>query len=173
MQSGYSMGFLLSSLVFEFGYPLVNHNSDMGWRVMLWIGILPAFLVLFIMKGVKESPVWLERQRHLKDRQQRDSLSLMRLFKPDLVWTTIHTSILMGAFLFMYHSITYWYPTLLTQMHRPTLPFLAALNVGAIVGALVFGRLSEGRLGRRGSASSPCRSTCSRRTPRCSSSARW
>jgi len=41
MQSGYSMGFLLSSLVFEFGYPLVNQRS-MGWRVMLWIGILPA-----------------------------------------------------------------------------------------------------------------------------------
>jgi SHS family lactate transporter-like MFS transporter len=58
----------------------------------------------------------------------------------------------MGAFLFMYHSITYWYPTLLTQMHRPTLPFLAALNVGAIVGALVCGRMSEGRLGRRGAA---------------------
>jgi putative sialic acid transporter len=153
MQSGYSMGFLLSSLVFEFGYPLVNHTTDMGWRVMLWIGILPAFLVLFIMKGVKESPVWLERQQHLKNRQERDSLSLVRLFKPDLILTTLHTSLLMGAFLFMYHSITYWYPTLLTQMHRPTLPFLAALNVGAIVGALVFGRLSEGRLGRRGSAS--------------------
>ena len=29
MQSGYSMGFLLSSLVFEFGYPLVNHTTDM------------------------------------------------------------------------------------------------------------------------------------------------
>src|SRR5580765_3767413 len=39
MQSGYSMGFLLSSLVFEFGYPLVNHGNA-GWRVMLWIGIL-------------------------------------------------------------------------------------------------------------------------------------
>src|SRR4029434_4050493 len=61
MQSGYSMGFLLSSLVFEVGYPLVSHSgTDMGWRVMLWIGILPAFLVLFIMKGVDESPVWLE-----------------------------------------------------------------------------------------------------------------
>jgi SHS family lactate transporter-like MFS transporter len=151
MQSGYSMGFLLSSLMFEFGYPLVNHGH-MGWRVMLWIGILPAFLVLFIMNGVKESPVWLERQRHLKEQQQRDSLSLMRLFKRDLVWTTVHTSILMGAFLFMYHSITYWYPTLLTQMHRPTLPFLAALNIGGIVGAVVCGRMSEGRLGRRGAA---------------------
>jgi MFS transporter, SHS family, lactate transporter len=152
MQSGYSLGFLLSSLVFEFGYPLVNRTTDMGWRVMLWIGILPAFLVLFIMKGVKESPVWLDRQRHLKEQKQRDSLSLMRLFKPDLLMTTLHTSILMGAFLFMYHSISYWYPTLLTQMHRPTLPFLAALNIGAIAGAVACGRMSEGRLGRRGAA---------------------
>jgi SHS family lactate transporter-like MFS transporter len=152
MQSGYSMGFLLSSLVFEFVYPLVNTGSDLGWRTMLWLGILPAFLVLFIMKGVKESPVWLERQRHLRERQQRDSLSLLRLFKSDLLWTTVHTSILMGAFLFMYHSITYWYPTLLGQMHRPTLPYLAALNIGGIVGAVVCGRMSEGRLGRRGAA---------------------
>jgi MFS transporter, SHS family, lactate transporter len=152
MQSGYSLGFLLSSLVYEFVYPVVNTSADLGWRTMLWLGILPAFLVLFIMKGVKESPVWLERQRHLRDRQQRDSLSLMRLFKSDLVWTTIHTSILMGAFLFMYHSITYWYPTLLGQMHRPTLPYLAALNIGGIVGAVVCGRMSEGRLGRRGAA---------------------
>jgi len=153
MQSGYSMGFLLSSLVFEFGYPLVSHSgTDLGWRVMLWIGILPAFLVLFIMKGVSESPVWLDRQRHLREHKQRDSLSLVRLFHPDLIWTTVHTSILMGAFLFMYHSITYWYPTLLTQMHRPTLPFLAALNIGGITGAVAFGRLSEGALGRRGAA---------------------
>src|SRR5215813_11766201 len=65
LQSGYSMGFLLSSLVFQFVYPAVNAGTDMGWRVMLWIGILPAFLVFFIMRGVQESPVWLERQRHL------------------------------------------------------------------------------------------------------------
>ncbi len=152
MQGGYSMGFLLSSLVFEFVYPLVNHGTDMGWRVMMWIGILPSFLVFFIMKGVEESPIWLDRQQHLKRDSQKDSLSLMRLFKPDLIWTTVHTSLLMGAFLFMYHSITYWYPTLLTQMHHPTLPFLAALNIGGITGAMAFGRLSEGALGRRGAA---------------------
>jgi MFS family permease len=152
MQSGYSLGFLLSSLVFQFVYPMVNTGTDMGWRVMLWIGILPAFLVFFIMKGVKESPVWLDRQRHLKERSEKDSLSLVRLFRGDLIATTLHTSILMGAFLFMYHSITYWYPTLLVQMHRPTLPYLAALNVGGITGAIAFGRISEGALGRRGSA---------------------
>jgi SHS family lactate transporter-like MFS transporter len=152
MQSGYSMGFLLSSLVFEFVYPRVNHGTDLGWRWMMWIGILPAFLVFFIMRGVKESPVWLDRQAHLKKHRQTDSLSLLRLFKPDLIWTTVHTSLLMGAFLFMYHSITYWYPTLITQMHRPTLPYLAALNVGGITGGIAFGRISEGALGRRGAA---------------------
>src|SRR5205085_5605219 len=116
------------------------------------IGVLPELMVLFNMKSVKESPVWLERQRHLKGRQERDPVSLARLFSPDVLGTTLHTSIMMGAFLFMYHSITYWYPTLLGQMHRQTLPYLAALNIGGITGALAFGRLSEGRLGRRGSA---------------------
>ncbi|PYR05906.1 MAG: hypothetical protein DMG00_20430 [Acidobacteria bacterium] len=151
MQSGYSLGFLLSSLVFQLAYPLVN-RSNAGWRVMFWIGVLPAFLVLFIMKGVSESPVWLERQRHLRSRQQRDRLSLIGLFAPDVVRTTIHTSILMGAFLFMYHSITFWYPTLLGRMQRPALPYMLALNFGAVTGAVAVGRLSEGALGRRGAA---------------------
>jgi SHS family lactate transporter-like MFS transporter len=152
MQSGYSMGFLLSSLVFQFAYPFLNSGSGMGWRWMMWIGVLPALIVFFIMRGVDESPVWLDRQRHLKANDEKDSLSLWRLFSPDLIWTTVHTSILMGAFLFMYHSITYWYPTLIRQMHHPTLPYLAALNIGGITGAVAFGRVSEGALGRRGSA---------------------
>ena len=151
MQSGYSMGFLLSSVVFQFAYPLVN-RENVGWRVMLWVGVLPAFLVLFMIKSVPESPVWLERQRHLRERNERDPLSIARLFWRDVLPTTIHTAIVMSMFLFMYHSITYWYPTLLGQMQRPTLPYLAALNVGAITGAMFFGRISEGRLGRRGSA---------------------
>jgi SHS family lactate transporter-like MFS transporter len=152
MQSGYSLGFLLSSLVFQFGYPLVNARPDMGWRWMLWIGVLPALLVLFIMKSVKESPVWLARQQHLRDRNERDPVSLGRLFSTDVWRVTLHTSIMMGAFLFMYHSISYWYPTLLGRMHRPPLPFLLAFNVGAIVGAVACGRMSETALGRRGAA---------------------
>jgi SHS family lactate transporter-like MFS transporter len=152
MQSGYSMGLLLSALVFQFAYPLASARPDLGWRAMLWIGVLPAMLVLFIMTSVKESPVWLERQRHLEDRRERDGISLGRLFSAAVLPTTIHTSVMMGAFLFMYHSLTYWYPTLLVSMHRQTLPFLLAFNVGAIAGAVVVGRWSETALGRRGAA---------------------
>jgi SHS family lactate transporter-like MFS transporter len=106
-----------------------------------------------MIRGVAESPVWLERQRHLEREQKSDRLSLVGLFAPDVIRTTIHTSLLMGAFLFMYHSITYWYPTLLGKMHKAPLTFLLPFNVGAILGALLFGRMSETALGRRGAAS--------------------
>ena len=33
LQGGYSLGFMLSSLVYQFGYPLVNSRPDLGWRV--------------------------------------------------------------------------------------------------------------------------------------------
>ena len=152
MQSGYSMGFLLSSLVFEFAYPLVNQDADMGWRVMLWIGIVPAFLVLFIMKGVKESPVWLERQRHLRQHQTTDRVSLVRIFQADLLATTVQTSLLMAAFMFSYYAITYWYATFLREAGRSTLPYIVVFNIGAILGAFACGQMSEGRLGRRGAS---------------------
>ena len=152
LQSGYSFGFLLSSIVFQFVYPIVNGGTGVGWRVMLWIGVLPAFMLLFMMRSVKESPVWLERQRHLEREQRSDSLSIVGLFSRDVIGATIHTALLMGAFLFMYHSITFWYPTLITRMHRPTLPFLFALNLGGVTGALAVGRWSEGAMGRRGAA---------------------
>jgi SHS family lactate transporter-like MFS transporter len=110
-------------------------------------------VVLFLMRNVEESPVWLERRRQLETRGQRDALSLTQLFRPELLKTTIHTTALMGAYLATYYSISYWYPTLLAQMRQPLLPFLAALNLGAIVGGIVCGRASEGRLGRRGAGS--------------------
>src|SRR5215470_8341630 len=64
LQSGYSWGFLLSALAFRYLYPLFSCRSDLGWRAMFWVGIIPALLVLWIRSGVTESPVWLARQQH-------------------------------------------------------------------------------------------------------------
>jgi len=151
LQSGYSAGFILSAFVYSYVYPLVN-RPDLGWRVMMWIGVLPALLVFWIVWHVEESPVWLDRQRHLRDRQVRDTLSLARLFGRDLLPVTVQTSVMMGAFMFLYYSITFWYPTLIGQMKRDTLTFLLALNLGGTMGALAWGRLSETAFGRRGAA---------------------
>ena len=42
LQGGYSVGFLLSSLVFQLGYPLISDRPEWAWRVMLWSGAIPA-----------------------------------------------------------------------------------------------------------------------------------
>lgn len=150
LQAGYSVGFMLSALVYQFGYPLVSGREDFGWRVLLWIGLLPALLVLWIMRSVEESPVWLERQR--ANQQKAREFSLGRLFRRDLMSVTLQTSLLMGAFMFSYHSMAFWYPTLLAARQRPPLIYTLLLNIGGIAGAITAGRISETRLGRRGAA---------------------
>lgn len=76
-------------------------------------------------------------------------ISLIRVFQRDLIGTTIHTSAVLGAFMCVYYA-NFWYPTFLREAGRPTLPYLAAFAIGGIIGAAVWGRLSETALGRRG-----------------------
>lgn len=153
LQGGWSWGFILSSLVFTFVYPLLRDYGEFAWRGMFWVCIVPALLVLWIRKNVPESPVWLERQKYLRETKTKAGVSLVQIFRRDLLPTTIQTSVLLGAFMFSYHSISFWYATFLRERGYATLGYLIALNLGAIVGGVAWGRVSEGRPGRRGAAS--------------------
>ena len=202
LQGGWYWGFILSALTFHFVYPLFTAFPDplsdapgatLAWRVMFWTGVVPALLVFWIRRGVGESPVWLERQRHLKEARQRhqqdarqrhqqearrrdqqeapqratnsspdsaaghqnldDQASFVRLLRPDLIGVTVHTSLLMGAFMFSYYSLSFWYPTFLLEAGRNPLGYLIAFNAGAIIGTASWGRLSETTIGRRGAVS--------------------
>jgi SHS family lactate transporter-like MFS transporter len=121
---------------------------------MFWVCIIPALFTLWIRARVPESPVWLERQRRLKQSgasAYEPTLSLVRIFQRGLLGTTIQTTLVIGSFMCIYYSLNFWYPTFLRDAGRTNLlPFLAAFNIGAIAGTATWGRLSEGRLGRRG-----------------------
>ena len=162
LQGGWYWGYILSALTFSYVYPVFaatpdpfseSPESTLGWRVMFWTGVIPALMVLWIRTGVHESPVWLERQRHLQEtglKDLADRVSLVRLLKPDLLWVTIQSSLLMSAFMFSYYSISFWYPTFLREQGVDTLRYLIAFNGAAILGIALWGRASEGALGRRG-----------------------
>ena len=154
MLGGWYWGYLLSAAAFQFIYPLFSDTPDLAWRTMFWVCVIPALFTLWIRAKVPESPVWLERQRQLKASgglAREPKLSLVRLFQPDLLKTTIQTTAVIGSFMCIYYSLNFWYPTVLRDAGRTNLlPFLAAFNVGAILGTAIWGRLSEGRLGRRG-----------------------
>ena len=162
LQGGWFWGYLLAALTFHYVYPRFEAFADplsdasgatLGWRVTLWVGVLPALLVPWIRARVGESPVWLERRRRLVSTEGAagaERASVFLLLRRDLFWATVQSSILMGAFMFSYYSLSFWYPTFLRESGREPIGYLLAFNLAAVVGMAAWGRASETRLGRRG-----------------------
>jgi SHS family lactate transporter-like MFS transporter len=146
LQEGYPAGYLLAALTYGLVFP------HFGWRAMFIVGSLPAFLVLFIQMGVQESPAWLERRA--KERAGHGGRAAG-------IWATLRSRwplflymvALMAAFNAVSHGIQDLYPSafLEKQRHLPveTVTRIAIIyNVGAILGGVFFGAISQ-RVGRR------------------------
>lgn len=56
LQGSWGLGFLLSSAAYGLLF------NTIGWRGLLWLGVLPALVTLYIRKFVKEPEVWRENR---------------------------------------------------------------------------------------------------------------
>jgi SHS family lactate transporter-like MFS transporter len=138
LQAGYPSGYLLASVVYGILYQYI------GWRGMFFVGVAPALLVMYVRAHVPESPAW-------KVMEKRARPSLVAMLKHN--WKlTIYAIVLMTCFNFFSHGTQDLYPTFLQKQHHfdpHTVSIIAiTLNIGAIVGGLFFGSLSE-KIGRR------------------------
>jgi SHS family lactate transporter-like MFS transporter len=145
LQSGYPSGYLLASIVYFLLFDTI------GWRGMFMVGVAPALFVIFIRMRVEESPV------HEVHSATARGTGLRRLLLPlgELArhWKiALYLVVLMAAFNSLSHGTQDLYPTFLQKQHHfdtRTTGLLAIVgNVGAIVGGISFGILSE-RIGRR------------------------
>jgi SHS family lactate transporter-like MFS transporter len=137
LQSGYPTGYFVASVVYALLFPVI------GWRGMFMVGVLPALLVLYIRRRVPESPSW-DRAATARG----STLSILRSH-----WRLgLYAVVLMTAFNFFSHGTQDLYPTFLQVQHglspHAVGTIAAIYNVGAIVGGILCGSLSE-RIGRR------------------------
>src|SRR5712671_7386920 len=82
LQGSWGLGFLLSSAAYGLLY------TSIGWRGLLWMGILPALVVLFVRRYVKEPPIWLENRRRQRVEKREVRLPLLSIFKRGMIGNT-------------------------------------------------------------------------------------
>ncbi|MEU1803031.1 MFS transporter [Streptomyces sp. NPDC019937] len=145
VQSGWALGWGLALATYTVLFSLFP--EDWAWRVMFWFGALPALLVVMIRRNVTDPPLYRQRAARGGNR-----VSLLRIFKPDLLRVT-----LLGALLGLgshggYYALTTFLPTYLRTTHGlsvlETSGYLAAFIAASFLGYVTSGVLAD-RIGRR------------------------
>lgn len=141
VQSGYSVGYLLAAVAARFILPL---SPAWGWRAMFWAGGAPALLAFYIRSKVPESQAWKQHRAPTIGAIVRTATGHWRIFS--------YLVLLMTMMMFLSHGTQDLYPHFLKNMHGFSGAIVSDMaifyNVGAILGALIFGQISEAA-GRR------------------------
>ena len=141
LQSGYSIGYLLAAVAARFVLPL---SPVWGWRAMFWVGGIPALLALYIRSKVKESEAWKQHRAPSMGAIMRTASGHWKIFS--------YLVVLMTMMMFLSHGTQDLYPHFLKSSHgfpQPIISYVVIFyNVGAVLGAILFGHLSE-KIGRR------------------------
>src|SRR5499427_803477 len=146
LQGSWGLGFMLSSGVYGLFY------TSIGWRGMLWIGVLPALSVFYVRKFVKEPPIWLENRRRQQVEQREVRAPLLSIFKRSVLANTLTACVWLAGGFVAYYSVNALFATHL-QKDLHLAPGLVATpiffaNLGVFLSTCGWGWWSD-RFGRR------------------------
>lgn len=143
---GWGLALLAYTLVFSFVPP------GLAWRVAFWLGILPALLIFYVRGKVREPEVFAQTRAAASESGAVTRISLLHIFQPDLLRTTLFASLLAVGAQGGYYAIFTWLPTYLkTARHLSivgSVPYLSVVILGSFLGYVVSGYINDW-LGRR------------------------
>ena len=148
VQSGWAIGWGITAICYTVLFSVLP--ATVAWRILFWIGILPALLVFYIRRRVPEPEVF----RRTLDRESSlgEGSHFLEIFSPSLLPTTLLTALLAIGVQGGYYAITTWLPTYLKTSRKLSVlntgGYLFVVIVGSFVGYLVSAWLTD-RLGRK------------------------
>src|SRR5277367_2772586 len=83
LQGSWGLGALLSSAAYGLLF------DSIGWRGLLWIGVLPALLIIYVRKFVVEPPIWVENRRLQRAQNREIRMPLFSIFKGGMLANTL------------------------------------------------------------------------------------
>jgi MFS family permease len=148
VQSSWSVGWAAAAIASWAASVLLA--PELGWKVLFWAGILPALLIIYIRRNVKEPAIYLD----MRERRTTRTAGFLDIFRPPLLLTTLLATALSTGMLGAYYSVTTWLPTFLeTERHLSVTGrtgYLMMLITGSLAGYLASAWLSDAVGRRRG-----------------------
>ena len=148
VQSGWAVGWGVAVLLQFVCYSFLP--PEIAWRWMFGLGAIPALLIFFLRRYVEE-PVIAAKTRNA-DAAHHAKPSLLEIFSPDILKTTLLAALLGTGAQGGYYAVTSWLPTFLrTERHLTVVGstgYLGLLIVGSFAG-YVSGAWLADRIGRR------------------------
>jgi SHS family lactate transporter-like MFS transporter len=136
LQGSWGLGAVLSSGAYGLLYSYFeSFGAGAGWRGLLIIGVLPAFLIIYVRKYVKEPPVWLENRRIQRAERREVRAPLFSIFKRQVLANTLLACWFMASAFVVGYSIGGMFPSYL-QRDLHLSPGFVALPV--LLQSLVF-----------------------------------
>ena len=146
MQSGWAVGWGAANILYVLLYQLLP--EALAWRAMFWVGILPALLVFYIRKNVKEPEVFSAT----KDKITQRGGHFLEIFSPSLLRTTVLASMMTTGMMVGYYAVFTWLPTFLKTERGLSVMntgwYTMVVIVGSFIGYLAAAYLSD-HIGRK------------------------
>jgi MFS family permease len=150
MQGGWAIGYILAAVCAATILP------RFGWRVMFFIGIIPALFAVWVRTKVEEPEVWV-KQHKLEKAEPKSRGSFWQIFAPDLLRYTLISTLISTFVMFAYWGLFSWLPSFLASpiakggagMSIVRAPmWMIPLMIGAYFGYISFGFVAD-KFGRR------------------------
>jgi MFS family permease len=143
VQAGWAIGWGISVLLFTVLFSRLPQH--LAWRVMFWIGILPALLIVYIRGKVQEPEIY-------RAMSERGKGNLLEIFSSGQLRTTLLASLLALGAQGGYHAVSTWLPLYLSSARGLSVlhtgGYLSVVIVGAFLGYLAAAHLADA-IGRK------------------------
>jgi MFS family permease len=146
VQSGWAVGWAGAAIVFAVVFS--NLPQEYAWRTMFWLGIVPALLIVYIRRNVKDPEIFHATRAKVAEQGGH----FLEIFSLALLPTTVLACLLTLGMMAAYYSVTIWLPTYLKTVRGlsvlGTSGYTFVLIVGSFAGYIVAAYLCD-HIGRR------------------------
>lgn len=143
VQGAVGIGYMMAALAYGVVFSMLP--AQWSWRALFWIGVLPAFLVIYVRRAVQEPEIF-------RNKQSKSRLDMLGFLKGRFLLRTVLGLTMLSGLQGSYYVVAIWLPQFLKgERHMSvvgTTTFSMIVLTGSLIGFLIGAHTSD-YLGRR------------------------